>query len=260
MISQITNTLNSGTTQVGNAAGGIAGVLSNSIGNSLGFLMNLVPVPGKLIIIPVRDFNTVPTPAGPPYIAMFNPENWQQKTKVHYESNSKQGSKGEQQNFDRVPAPSLSFDLLIDGTGASGQIREVLADIQFLEKIILFDGKVHQPNSLFIIWGTQIFKGKAVTMNVKHTLFRPNGTPLRAVVSLEFIEHKNQKNLTLEMDLHSSDLTQIRTVKENDRLDLICHQIYENPRYYLDVAAANQMTSFRKLSPGGELIFPPIEK
>lgn len=246
--------------QVTNAVGGAAGAATNSIGSALGSLMNLVPVPGKMIIIPVKDFSTIPTPAGPPYIAMFNPENWQMQTKVRYRSNTKSGNDSAQQDFDRVDAPSLSFDLLIDGTGASGQTREVLADILFLEKVILFDGKEHQPNSLFIIWGTQIFKGKAVTMNVKYTLFRPNGTPLRAVVTLEFIEHKKLDNLILEMDLHSADLTQKRTVKTNDRLDLICHQIYQNSRHYIDVAAANQLTSFRKLPLGAELVYPPIEK
>lgn len=260
MISQITNAVGGTTALIGSAVDATEGAQINTIGNKLGSLMNLVPVPGKLIIIPVKDFGTIPSPAGPPYIAMFNPENWQVQTTVRYKSNSKSGNDGAQQNFDRVVSPSLSFDLLIDGTGASGQTREVLADIQFLEKVILFDGKAHQPNSLFIIWGTNIFKGKAVTMKVKYTLFRPNGTPLRAVVTLEFIEHNKLDKLELEMDKHSADLTQKRTVKTNDRLDLICYQVYENSRHYIDVAAANQLTSFRKLPLAGELALPPIEK
>lgn len=247
MISQVTNA--------------VGGAVSSSIGSTLGSLMNLVPVPGKLIMIPVKDFSgTIPTPAGPPYIAMFNPENWQTEMKVRYKTKAKEGQKGEQQDFDRQEAPTLTFDLLIDGTGASGQTREVLADILLLQKVILFDGSEHQPNQIFIIWGTQIFKGKTVSMNVRYTLFRPNGTPLRAVVTLGFNEHKPLDQLAAEEKRESADLTHRRLVQSNDRLDLICHYIYRNSRHYIDVAQVNQLTSFRKLPVGAELVYPPIEK
>ncbi len=246
--------------QVTNSVGAVSGSVTSTLGSALGSLMNLVPTPGKLILIPVKDFSTIPEPAGPPYIAMFNPENWQIQTKVKYKTVAKSGQDSAQQNFDRVAAPSLNFDLIIDGTGASGETREILADVLFLEKVILFNGKEHQPNKLFIVWGTQIFKGVALSMTVKYTLFRPNGTPLRATISLEFIEHKSKDINLLDMDLQSADLTHRRLVKNNDRLDLICHYIYENPRHYLEVANANNLTSFRKLPVGTELIYPPVAK
>ena len=37
-------------------------------------------------------------------------------------------------------------------------------------------------------------------------------------------------------------------------------KIYGDSKYYLEVARVNQLTNFRKLTPGQELLFPPLEK
>lgn len=246
--------------QVNNALSASAGAATSSLGSTLGALMNLVPTPGKLVMIPVEKFDTVPIPTGPPYIAMFNPENWQTEVKIKQENTATAGQNGAQQNFNRQDPPSLSFDLIIDGTGASGETREVLADVMLLEKLVLFNGKEHQPNKVYIIWGTQLFQGVATKMSTKYTLFRPNGTPLRATVSFAFKEDKPLDLLVLAMNLFSSDLTTRRLTKNNDRLDLLCHYVYKDSRHYLEVARANELTSFRKLPIGSELIYPPVSK
>jgi len=243
-----------------NPVSSVSSAANSSVGSILGPLMNLVPTPGKLVIIPVEEFETVPKPARPPYIAMFNPENWQIQTKIKYKDHCKPGEKSGPHPFDKELSPTLSFDLIVDGTGASGETREVLADILYLKKVVLFNGETHQTNRLFIIWGTQIFKGVATSLTVKYTLFRPNGTPLRATISLGFIEHEPEEINILKMDLQSADLTHRRLVKVDDRLDLMCEYIYKNPRHYIDVAQANNLTSFRKLPVGTEMVFPPIEK
>jgi len=246
--------------QANNAINAAAGAATGSLGSTLGALMNLVPTPGKLVMIPVEEFDKAPIPAGPPYIAMFNPENWQTDVKIKYECTATSGQAGTQQNFNRQDPPNLSFDLIIDGTGASGETREVLADVMLLEKLVLFNGREHQPNKVYIIWGTQIFQGVATKMSTKYTLFRANGTPLRATVSLSFKEHKPLDLLVLAMNLFSSDLTTHRMVKTNDRLDLLCHYVYKDSRHYIDVAQVNNLTSFRNLTPGTELIYPPVSK
>lgn len=234
--------------------------IANAAGGALGDLMNLVPTPGKLVILPFAELDPVPIPAGPPYIAMFNPENWQVQNNVQYYPKEVPGSNRIEYGFNLVSSPSLTFDLLVDGTGASGENREVLADITLLKEVILFNGVVHRPNYLVIIWGTNIFKGVLTSMTVKHTLFRPNGTPLRANITLSFAEQNSRSGIILAMNLGSSDLTHRRLIKTNDRLDLICSQIYGDSRHYLNVASANNLSSFRQLPVGTELDFPPIEK
>jgi nucleoid-associated protein YgaU len=53
-------------------------------------------------------------------------------------------------------------------------------------------------------------------------------------------------------------LTHARTVEIGDRLPLMTHQIYDDQSYYLKVAKANGLTSFRKLTVGKDINFPPI--
>lgn len=234
--------------------------VANAAGGALGDLLNLVPpIAGKLAILPITD-GTVPLPAGPPYVAMFNPENWQTQVQPQYYEKRRPGNNGVEHGFHMINSPNLTFDLTIDGTGASGESREVLADILLLRTTILFNGVLHKPNLLIIIWGTQFFKGVVTSMDIKYTLFRPNGIPLRAVVKLSFVEQMSPDSLLRRMNLASADLTHRRQTKEHDRLDLNCHYIYRESRHYIEVARANNLTSFRKLTVGTELIYPPVEK
>lgn len=234
--------------------------IANAVGGGLDDLMNLVPTPGKLTILPVSELDPIPIPAGPPYVAMFNPENWSTDLNVEYYAERKPGSDGIVWGFNLISSPQLSFDLLIDGTGASGEKRDVLAEIILLREVVLFNGQTHRPNQLLIVWGTQIFKGVLTSMNIKYTLFRPNGTPLRATVSLSFYGQKSPLQILRDMNLASADLTHTRLTKKNDRLDLICHYIYKDSRHYIEVARANNLTTFRKLPEGTELVYPPLEK
>jgi hypothetical protein len=233
---------------------------ASAAGGSKTSYLNIVPDLTKVTIIPLREFSSIPVPLGPPYVAMFNPENWQVQHEVQYCPKDKQGNDGGESNFIKVVPATLSFDLVIDGTGASGEKREVFTDILLLKTTLLFNGLLHKPNLLLVIWSTQIFKGVLTSMNIKHTLFRSNGTPLRTTVSLSFKEQKSALGAILGMNLGSADLTHRRLVNSNDRLDLICSNIYEDSRYYIEVARANNLTSFRKLKEGSELVLPPLEK
>lgn len=235
--------------------------ITSAIGGGLGGLMNLVPTPGKLTIISVSKYDPVPIPTGiPPYVAMFNPENWQVQESNTHNNTQAIGARGSQQRYVASPASRLNFDLIIDGTGASGEKREVLADIAQLRLTVGFNGEEHRNNKFFIIWGTKTFRGVLESMSVKYTLFRPNGTPLRATVSMSFAEDTSRQKSLLEANLQSSDLTHVRKVVKNDRLDLLCFYVYRDPRHYIEVARANDLTTFRKLPEGQDLVYPPIEK
>jgi hypothetical protein len=45
-----------------------------------------------------------------------------------------------------------------------------------------------------------------------------------------------------------------------DRLDLMTFVIYNDPGLLMQVARANDLVSLRKIKPGRELFFPPIDK
>jgi nucleoid-associated protein YgaU len=49
-------------------------------------------------------------------------------------------------------------------------------------------------------------------------------------------------------------------VEEGDHLTPMTDRLYNDPRYYLQVAQANGLKNFRRLRAGTELIFPPIRE
>lgn len=126
--------------------------------------------------------------------------------------------------------------------------------------LVDYDGEIHEPRHFKLIWGVTIFKGRLTTLNITFKLFKPDGTPIRAVAKAGFKGSVEENLRVAKEDAQSPDLTQLRRVKPNDHLSLLTFRIYENPMYYLQVAKANDLTNFRKLEPGSTLLFPPIDK
>lgn len=91
-------------------------------------------------------------------------------------------------------------------------------------------------------------------------MFSPQGLPLRAVLKTTFKEYTEDTKRNALENKSSPDLTHVRTVKEGDTLPLMTQRIYGDAKYYLEIAKINGLTNFRKLEPGSELVFPPIEK
>ena len=65
---------------------------------------------------------------------------------------------------------------------------------------------------------------------------------------------------TAEERNESPDMTHYRLIKSGDTLPMLCYKIYGSSNYYLQVAKVNKLSSFRNISPGDEIIFPPIKK
>src|SRR5699024_10761068 len=102
------------------------------------------------------------------------------------------------------------------------------------------------------------FKCVLKSASVKYTLFSSDGRPIRAKISATF-EGFIEDELRVAKDSDTSpDLTHRRTVQEGDRLPLMCYQIYGDSKYYLQVAAVNDLTNFRNLEPGVQIYFPPL--
>lgn len=221
---------------------------------------NIVPEKDKLTIIPMMDVGPVPLPAGPPYMTQFPPEKYQQAEQQNMPRREAQGENEPETFFAGNAGEDFEFDILIDGSGAMGNKREVLVDVNLLKTTTGFNGVLHHPNYLLVVWGTFLRTALLADMKVENTMFRPDGTPLRAKVKLKFRSHKPKIQSLLEARLSSPDLTQIRTIRQGDRLDLLCTRHYRDHRYHIAVAEANGLTSFRFLEEGANLVLPPLTK
>ena len=220
----------------------------------------------KLKIIAYRDNNFTQIVGDGVFSSLLNPEKYAFKYKVEYTEAQGQGTSATQPKFVRTAPEDLNLEFLFDRTGIiKGNSDDlgigIVADIERFKRIVFdYNGDEHKPNYLMIGWGTLLFKGILAEMSIEYKLFSPEGVPLRAVVTASFKGVVEDSLRVARENNNSPDLTHVRIVKEGDTLPLMTFKIYGDSKYYLQVAAANNLTNFRRLQPGQQIIFPPIEK
>lgn len=207
---------------------------------------------------------------------LLNPEKYTYKYQIEQNEEQAPGTSSSAPRFNKIPPEGLELEFVFDRTGvvtdygASGTADDktfrdegggVIDDVEHFKKVVFdYNGDEHRPNYLIISWGTLLFKGTLSEMDLTFKLFKPDGTPLRAVANAKF-KGFVEDNLRVAMENNSSpDLTHVREVKEGDTLPLMTYRIYGDSKYYAEVAKANNILNFRKLKVGQKIFFPPLEK
>lgn len=196
------------------------------------------------------------------YEVMINPSSINHTHSINYTPEQPPGSTDSNQQFKSVSPENIGFEIILDGTGATGDKKNVNDEIKKLKEVVYnYQGDRHETSYVKISWGDTIgFNGRLTNLDITHTLFAPNGQSLRAKLSLKFISSTDLEEQLKQMQKNSPDLTHLVKVKIGDTLPLMCERIYKKSHYYLQVAKINNLVDFRNLVPGQELIFPPIKK
>lgn len=216
----------------------------------------------KIIAFKKADYSDPPAEQKT-FTAMLNPETYTLDYKVEYQDGQGQGTSASQQRFTVKKPEEFSFELLIDSSGiVDGRPRESIEqDIIDLRDLLLkYEGDIHEPKHFQVVWGSLLFKGRCTGLNINIKLFNPNGKPIRAVCKVSFKGSVEDNLRTATERRQSPDLTHYHLVKEGDTLPMLCYRIYGQSTYYIQIARINKLAQFRKLTPGQELVFPPIEK
>ncbi len=224
---------------------------------------------GKMLILAFADSKKAESggvaEADDSFEALINPETYTLEYKLKFsESGQGQGTSGKQLKYQYTEPEEMSFEFLFDNTGIiDGTPRESVADDikRFKEVLVDYKGDSHEPRHFKLVWGeNSIFKGRVTEVAITYKLFNSDGTPIRALAKVKFKSSIEEQKRAAKEDKKSPDLTHVRKVKLGDTLPQLCFDIYGDPKYYLDVAAVNQLGNFRQLSPGDNLKFPPIAK
>ena len=205
------------------------------------------------------------------YVLPLNPEQYSQTFKVELDKSRGNGSAGTALKFKSIAPEQLQIEFMFDGTGAilgydkKGTVNQQVKE--FMDFVYNMHGPTHQPKLLKLHWGTNNFTHQLVgfdcvlsNLDIKYILFNRNGEALRAKVNATFLRYIEKKKEIKQSDKQSPDLTHVRTANDGDRLTLMTYNIYADQSFYLKVARANNLTTFRKLKPGAEIFFPPIDK
>ncbi len=204
--------------------------------------------------------------------AMFNPESFSQTYLIEYGKNQGLNSTGRPVNYSRSKPRELSLKLVLDGTGVQeagvlqlGKQKTVSTRVKgFIDLAFRMNGDIHEPNFLVAEWGGKedgglIFSCRLASVTVNYTSFDRDGAPLRAELDVTLIGDQDVRKRIAQENKNSPDLTHSRIVKSGDTLPLLTKDVYGSSAYYLRVAQVNGLDDFRNLTPGQELIFPPLE-
>jgi phage tail protein X len=172
------------------------------------------------------------------------------------------GTTGSRMNFKKMKPGDMSLVFYIDGTGADGKPPvDVQQKITEFQTVTGYNGNIHRPNYLKVVWGTlQVKRCVLKSASIVYKLFKHDGVPLRAIITAGFADNSDDQTRVAMAQDQSPDLTHVRLVKAGDTLPTLCYRVYGDPAYYIEVARANGIVDFRNLVPGTRIIFPPVEK
>ena len=211
----------------------------------------------------VNDDGTITQKPSSQFTVLLNPAEFSEGYSISYDPTTRLGQSAANPRFAAVKPQSVNFSIVLDGTGVvptEGSLTSVKQQLKNLNDVIYtYVGSRHEPSHVQLVWGSWIFNGRLESLAVQYTLFKPNGDPLRAKVTLGFTSAVSDKEAELKANRQSPDLSHRVLVRDGDTLPLLCEHIYGDPAYYIDVARFNGLVDFRRLEPGTRLHFPPLE-
>lgn len=192
--------------------------------------------------------------------AYFNPDEYNLSYDLEFDDKSGDGATGSPMVFKRIKPQEYSLKFMLDGTGVSGEKIDIPKKLKKFFDVVGYDGEIHRPRYLQVLWGTLKSDCIILKADIAYKVFKPDGTPLRAIINASFRENIDDSIRVRKENKSSPDLTHVRVVKEGDTLPIMAYEIYDSISYYLKVAQANDIHDFRNLVPGTKIFFPPVEK
>lgn len=180
------------------------------------------------------------------------------------------------QQFVRGEIETLSVELFFDSTekGTGQNADSVTVETDKFYGLVKIDPETHAPPVCIFIWGQKFpgdslpemfqnqrrtqFKGLVTDVKQDFKLFSPEGTPLRAVLTVSINEYKPLHEQLQQLNLQSPNHTRSYVLERGDTLASVASDFYLNPNEWRRIAEANGIDDPRRLSPGTTLLLPPI--
>jgi hypothetical protein len=201
------------------------------------------------------------TPLGKTAIqVIFNPTQYQVTESNQFAEVSIPGVSAPPLQFVRGNARTLSmqlffdtYDPVLDNVKQGSDVRDYTKQIVELLKV---DSHNHAPPICQFSWAEFSFVGVLEKADQRFTLFKSDGTPLRATIDVSFKE-LGQKQA--EKALFSADFAKHYAVRRGDTLSSIAGTEYGDPALWRPIAEANGIDDPLGLRPGQVLVIPPVE-
>jgi hypothetical protein len=232
-----------------------------------------IPKPAQLHIAAFLDdaFRRPVQPAPHKLTVVYNPQSLTIKQDNTFETRQGASTSGAKARFYASNSRQLTVTLSLIGVdfGAYALDAPLAKPMDVAQQLDLFqrlcqtiNSASHEPSFLRLNWSKgglrSTFEARLKSYDVSYELVDRGGKVLLADLTATFVEAVNPTKQRARQRLSSPDLSHRHLVLAGETLPMLCLRYYGSTAPYLQVAAFNQLDGVRVLTPGQELLFPPL--
>jgi nucleoid-associated protein YgaU len=194
---------------------------------------------------------------------MFNPYEYSVTKTNSYKEERQNRSDVPSFEFEKAGPQTLKLTLVFDTYESDADVSLTTNGLwKLMESKTRREGtrnkKVPPPEVAFE-WGVFRFVAVITDMTQKFTLFKPDGTPVRAQVDVTFTQHKDVNDYPNQNPTSGGgDVERVWRVIAGDRIDTIAYEVYGDATRWRVIAEANHLAYPVKLRAGQQLLIPEV--
>ncbi len=197
------------------------------------------------------------------FTCQFNPETFNLFKKNSFQPAKTTGTDVAKTAFTGGEPQNMDIALTFDTTSTGDPVfekYEVLRKLSQVDRSALNQTTQQgEPPWVMVQWGTYIgFIAVITGLDEQYVLFTPDGTPLRAKVTVHLQQVKDDNDMGSQNPSTRTLPRRTWVVEQGQRLDWIAHQEYGNSAAWRDIAEINGIDNPMELRAGQVLVLPVL--
>lgn len=192
---------------------------------------------------------------GEEFSVLFNPKEYLIEKKTPWTEMNVFGMDSPPVQFTMGERKRLTMELFFDTSEEKSDVR---AYTDKIENLMMVNAQEHRPPILRFSWGNLSFECVLEDLVQRFTLFKDDGTPLRAILKVVLKEYTTAATQLSNTRRESADHTKRMVIREGESISSIAAREYNDPRKWRVIAQANRIEDPENIKPGTIVELPPL--
>ena len=197
---------------------------------------------------------------------MFNPEEYTLNRDINFAQTAVPGLSSPLIQFVNGNLRTLELELMLDTvekhTSGSTALNRAGEDVRRLVRqvtdLMEINPETHAPPILLFTWASLSFTCVLARATQRFVMFKSDGTPVRARLTVTFNEFRNAELEAKEVKRETADYSKVHEVVQGDTLATIAAGAYNDGTLWRPIALRNEIDDPRRLQVGARLVVPPL--